>query len=149
MRYFLILCTILSITACNKDEPVDFNTKNDQEIQEYIANNNLNAQSSGTGLYYVIDSIGNGKKPSRTDNVTVAYKGYFTNGRVFDESDSKGIRFNLQQVIDGWTEGITYFSEGGSGLLLIPSRLGYGTTARSGIPAGSVLIFEINLIKVR
>jgi FKBP-type peptidyl-prolyl cis-trans isomerase FkpA len=39
----------------------------------------------------------------------------------------------LQQVIKGWTEGIPYFKEGGSGVLLIPSSLGYGSSTRGPI----------------
>ena len=92
--------------------------------------------------------MGNGNQPTTTDNVTVAYKGYYTNNTVFDESDTDGISFNLQQVIPGWTEGITYFSEGGSGMLLIPAHLGYGNNDYYGIPGGSVLIFDINLISI-
>jgi FKBP-type peptidyl-prolyl cis-trans isomerase len=46
----------------------------------------------------------------------------------------KAVRWNffgLQQVIKGWTEGIPYFKEGGSGVLLIPSSLGYGKHKRT------------------
>jgi FKBP-type peptidyl-prolyl cis-trans isomerase len=44
--------------------------------------------------------------------------------------------------------GIPFFKEGGSGKLLIPSELAYGSSPRSGIPANSVLIFDIHLIDV-
>ena len=56
---------------------------------------------SATGLYYVIDDEGTGAQPVFTSNVTVAYKGYFINGTVFDESNAEGISFSLQQVIAG------------------------------------------------
>ena len=111
-------------------------------------NNNLQAEKSPSGLYYIIENEGTGLNPTTTDQVRVAYKGYFLNGTVFDQSAPEGISFNLQQVIPGWTEGITYFKEGGSGMLLIPSHLGYGFLDYRGIPGGSVLIFEIDLIKV-
>jgi FKBP-type peptidyl-prolyl cis-trans isomerase FkpA len=39
-----------------------------------------------------------------SSNVTVAYKGYYTNGNVFDKSSDEGISFGLNQVIKGWTE---------------------------------------------
>jgi FKBP-type peptidyl-prolyl cis-trans isomerase FkpA len=51
-------------------------------------------------------------------------------------------------VIQGWQEGIPLFSEGGSGILIIPSALGYGNQAIGNIPRNSVLIFEVNLIDV-
>lgn len=87
-------------------------------------------------------------QPTAASNVTVAYKGYFTSGTVFDQSPSAGISFGLNNVIKGWTEGIPYFKAGGSGILLIPSSLGYGSSDYSGIPGGSVLIFDVNLISV-
>ena len=58
------------------------------------------------------------------------------------------ITFPLSGVIQGWQEGIPLFKEGGSGILLIPSALGYGSQSVGSIPANSVLIFDINLIDV-
>ena len=140
---------VLSLfVSCSSDDEKDYVVLNDKEITDYIAKNNLAAEKSTTGLYYVIDDEGTGVQPNSTSNVTVAYKGYFTNGTVFDQSDGEGISFGLQQVIAGWTEGITYFKEGGSGKLLIPSHLAYGNSGRGSIPGGAVLIFDINLISV-
>ena len=91
---------------------------------------------------------GSGTRPNSNSNVTVAYKGYFLDGTVFDQSDSNGISFGLNRVISGWTEGITYFKEGGEGLLIVPYNLGYGTKGRGAIPGGAVLVFDVKLIKV-
>lgn len=130
-------------------ETVDIATKNDQEIQDYLTKNNLKAEKTASGLYYIINEAGAGAQPKPESEVTVAYKGYFTNGTVFDQSGPEGISFGLQQVIKGWTEGITYFKKGGSGVLLIPSTIGYGDMAQGPIPGGSVLIFDIKLIDVK
>ncbi|MFA9187186.1 FKBP-type peptidyl-prolyl cis-trans isomerase [Flavobacterium sp. FBOR7N2.3] len=127
---------------------VEFSATNDAQIVKYISDNQLNATKTESGLYYVIDEAGTGKQPTSTSNVTVAYKGYFTNKTVFDPGSSTGISLNLQQVIKGWTEGIPYFKEGGSGKLLIPATLGYGSYNYNSIPGGSVLIFDIKLISV-
>ncbi|MFS4467963.1 FKBP-type peptidyl-prolyl cis-trans isomerase [Maribacter sp. 2210JD10-5] len=149
MRKSLIPFLIVLFVACSSNnEEKDFTEANETEILEYINANNLNAQKSATGLYYVIDEVGSGDNPNASSNVTVAYRGYFTNGNVFDESGAEGISFNLNQVIAGWTEGITYFKEGGSGVLLIPSRLAYGNAGRSGIPGGAVLVFDIELLAI-
>jgi len=147
-KYFSLLLLIFFIACSDDDKPVDYISLNDQEIQDYLEDKDLDAEKSNSGLYYIVDSLGTGKQPVATDKVRVAYKGYYTNGSVFDESPSEGISFNLQQVIKGWTEGITYFKEGGSGMLLVPSHLGYGFRDYRGIPGGSVLIFEIDLIEV-
>jgi FKBP-type peptidyl-prolyl cis-trans isomerase FkpA len=149
MKINLFALLFIFFISCGDDvQPVDYVSLNDKEIQDYLVENDLQAEKSASGLYYIIDSEGTGVQPTTTDQVRVAYKGYFTNGDVFDQSASEGISFNLQQVISGWTEGITYFKEGGSGMLLVPSHLGYGAQDHSGIPGGSVLIFEIDLIEV-
>lgn len=154
MRIFIISILFLTFASCTDEktaknpEPVDYRAQNEEDIKMYIQENNLEAQKSDSGLYYVIDEPGTGAQPTASSDVTVAYKGYYLDGTVFDESDPNGISFNLQEVIEGWTEGITYFKEGGNGLLLVPSHLGYGSSDNRGIPGGSVLIFEVNLISV-
>lgn len=152
MKPLLIaLFTVLTLSACSSDDnntPVDYSEQNDADIQAYITENNLNATKTASGLYYVVDQQGTGEKPNSNSDVTVSYKGYFLNGTVFDQSDADGISFNLQQVIAGWTEGITYYNEGGSGTLLVPAHLGYGSYGYGSIPGGSVLIFDIELIAV-
>ena len=146
MKNILIAFVLVLLMSCGKTK--DYTEENEQEILTYLADNNLTAQKSSTSLYYIIDNVGTGERPSASDNVTVAYKGYFTNGDTFDESSASGISFNLQQVIAGWTEGITYFKEGGNGVLLIPSRLAYGDSGQGNIPGGAVLIFDVTLISV-
>ncbi|TVZ25331.1 FKBP-type peptidyl-prolyl cis-trans isomerase FkpA [Gillisia sp. Hel_I_86] len=150
MKHPLLAFVVVLFLACDskENENVDYKAQNEQDITAYIADKNLNAQKSDSGLYYVINEEGTGERPTSNSNVTVVYKGYYLNGSVFDQSDSNGISFNLQQVIKGWTEGITYFKEGGSGLLLVPAHLGYGNNDVRGIPGGSVLIFEVKLISV-
>ena len=147
--FFLVL-----FVSCDSDEDpgnpgiTDYRALNEAEIIKFINGNNLEATRSDSGLHYVIDESGTGEQPSQNSSVTVAYKGYFTDGTVFDSSDTNGITFSLNGVIDGWKEGIPYFKEGGSGLLLVPSHLGYGSADHNGIPGGSVLIFEVNLITI-
>ena len=143
----LLIMTLLISCSKDKDENIDYTAKNEVEIKAYIAKNNLTAQRSATGLYYVINAAGTGTQPTATSNVTVAYKGYYTNGTVFDQN-STGISFGLNQVIKGWTEGIPYFKTGGNGILLVPAHLAYGSSNYNGIPGGSVLIFDVKLISV-
>ena len=143
----MLVLLLVMFNSCKK-EVVDYTQIDEDIITEYIVDNNLTAIATGTGLYYVVDTPGNGTQPNSQSTVTVAYKGYLTNGSVFDESASSGISFSLTSVIQGWQEGIPYFKEGGSGILLIPSELGYGSQATSEIPANSVLVFEVALIDV-
>ena len=143
----VLVLLLVMFNSCKK-EVVDYSQIDEDIITQYIVDNNLTAIATGTGLYYVIDTPGNGAQPNSQSSVTVAYKGYLTNGSVFDESTIAGVSFSLTSVIQGWQEGIPYFKEGGSGILLIPSALGYGSQPTSGIPANSVLVFEVELIDV-
>lgn len=150
MRKIIVpFLVMILFVACSSDNPEkDYTEANETEILAYIEANDLNVQKSATGLYYVINEVGSGDAPDASSNVTVVYKGYFTDGTVFDESDSEGLSINLNQVIAGWTEGLTYFNEGGSGILLIPSRLAYGNAGRGSVPSGAVLIFDIELLAI-
>lgn len=105
MKYILSALAFSLFISCSNDKKSDKNTKtdytseNEAEITAYIEEHNLTATKSSTGLYYVIDEEGTGEQPMTSSNVTVAYKGYFSNGSVFDQSDENGISFSLQGVI--------------------------------------------------
>ena len=148
----VLLFLLVSLTSvhCNKDEE---ETQNQDEIDnqiilQYIADNDLEAMNIGSGVYYVDEITGSGENPDPSSTVRVAYTGYFTDGEIFDQSSEEGVVFGLNQVIQGWRIGIPFFKEGGRGKLLIPSGLAYGNQPPSGIPANSVLIFDIYLIEV-
>jgi len=152
MKYTFFALVFALFISCDDDkkaENIDYTAKNELEITEYIKDNNLNAQKGDYGLYYVIDEPGDGKQPIASSKVTVAYKGTFLNGKIFDESGAEGLTFGLNEVISGWTMGIPYFKEGGSGMLLVPAHLGYGNRDYGPIPGGSVLVFDVKLIAVK
>jgi FKBP-type peptidyl-prolyl cis-trans isomerase FkpA len=145
--HLYLFFSIFIFLACSNND-TDFEPQTEEDIISYIEENDLNANRTNSGLYYVIDNSGSGTRPTSSSNVTVAYKGYFLNGGVFDQSDVDGISFGLNRVISGWTEGIPLFKEGGEGLLLVPSNLGYGANGRNSVPGGAVLVFDIKLISV-
>lgn len=143
---FLILGAFFA--ACKKTSPEEQARIDRDIILDYLNQNDLEAEETADGIFYFKTEVGNGAQPVENDDVLVAYKGYYTNNGVFDESDPTGIEFNLQQVIQGWTKGIPLFKEGGRGTLLIPSGLAYGPDGRGSVPANAVLIFDIHLIEV-
>ena len=103
-----------------------------------------------TGLQYEVLTEGTGKKPKTTDNVEVHYEGKLTDGTVFDSSVARGqpASFRLDQVIPGWTEGVQLMKEGGKTRFTIPANLAYGEMGAGTIPPNSVLIFEVELLKI-
>ena len=149
MKYLLPFALIALLFAGCKDKEAENQAEiDDNIIKQYITDHGLNATATGSGLYVVIENEGTGASCNSNSDVRVAYQGYFTNGDIFDESMQTGIEFNLQSVIAGWTEGIPHFKEGGNGILLIPSALGYGPNGTGPIPGNTVLIFNVELIDV-
>jgi len=132
-------------SACKKeDDSKDEQAAIDKAlIEAYVSDNQLNAQSTASGLYYVIRELGNDEHPTVYSTVTVAYKGYLLNGDVFDESLAYTERLGL--LIQGWREGIPLIGKGGKIKLIVPSALGYGDQQSDDIPANSVLVFDITL----
>lgn len=100
---------------------------------------------------------GNGTALAAGQTASVYYRGYLTNGTLFDatRSDSSGTpqAFSFtegqHQVIAGWEEGLLGMKVGGIRLLIVPPSLGYGAQAQSSIPANSVLVFEVQLLSAK
>ena len=108
---------------------------------------------TGTGLQYQVVTKGKGATPKPTDQVTVHYRGTFIDGREFDSSygaDGKGepVTFPVNGVIAGWTEALQLMSPGAKYKLFIPASLAYGEEGNEAIPPNSVLLFEVELLKV-
>lgn len=103
-----------------------------------------------SGLQVKIETEGKGKTPGPTDVVKAHYKGQLVDGKVFDSSYDRGApaEFPVNQVIKGWTEALTSMKVGTKARLFIPPELGYGPTDRPGIPANSVLVFDVELLDV-
>lgn len=123
----------------------------DQTLANYIKNNNIAAvHDTATGLYYQVVKEGTGAKPKKGNKVTVHYTGHLLNGEIFDSSVERNepFEFVLGQgyVIEGWDEGIPMIRKGEKGILYIPSYMGYKDQHVGGIPANSILIFEVELL---
>jgi peptidylprolyl isomerase len=99
------------------------------------------------------ESKGEGQEnthPKASDTVTVHYHGTLIDGTVFDSSVERGepIAFPLNRVIKGWTEGLQLMSVGDKYRFFLPSELAYGNRSTGKIEGGSVLIFDVELIKI-
>ena len=104
-----------------------------------------------SGLQYEVLQEGTGERPTLSSTVTTHYVGELLDGAVFDSSVERGepASFQLGQVIQGWQEGLALMKEGAKYRFYIPSELAYGDQGAGGsIPPGSLLIFEVELLKV-
>ncbi len=108
-------------------------------------------KTTASGLQYLVLQQGTGDKhPSATNTVKVHYHGTLTDGTVFDSSVERGetISFPLNRVIPGWTEGVQLMKTGDKFRFFIPSNLAYGNRSTGKIPAGSTLIFDVELFAI-
>ena len=124
---------------------------NKEEGKAFLAKNAKRADvdTTASGLQYTIIAAGAGEKIAPQDTVWVNYKGTLIDGTVFDEHHSEeGIEFVANRVIPGWTEGLGLVGEGGKLTLYIPSELAYGERGQSAIAPNSVLLFDVEVIKV-
>ncbi|MBR5183159.1 MAG: FKBP-type peptidyl-prolyl cis-trans isomerase [Bacteroidales bacterium] len=125
----------------------------EKEEAEFMAQNKTKegVQETASGLQYKIENPGNELRATAKDTVEVNYKGTLLDGKVFDSSYERGetVKFPLNRVIPGWTEGMQLVGEGGKITLWVPFSLGYGSQAVSAdLPAYSTLVFEVELIKI-
>ena len=113
------------------------------------------AQTTPTGLTYMITRKGTGKQPKAGDTVLVHYTGLLTNGVKFDSSwdNNEPIAFPLGtgRVIKGWDEGVAKLRVGDHATLIIPPQLGYGARGAGGgvIPPDATLVFIIEIVDVK
>lgn len=104
-----------------------------------------------SGLQYMVMKSGTGDSPKATDSVTVHYHGTLIDGTVFDSSVQRGVpaTFPVNGVIPGWVEALQMMKVGDKWKLFIPANLAYGAQSPGpGIPANSVLIFEVELLSI-
>jgi peptidylprolyl isomerase len=79
----------------------------------------------------------------------VHYVGKTINGRQFDSSRGGApVAFRLRELIPGWVIALQQMHVGERCELYIPAEMGYGKFSQPGIPGGSTLIFDIELIAV-
>ena len=103
------------------------------------------------GVYYKVLAEGNkdSVQPTRHSIVTAHYTGKTINGKKFDSSrGGTPPAFRLSELIEGWIIAIQQMHIGDKWEVYIPAELGYGKFSQPGIPGGSTLIFEIELLGV-
>lgn len=119
------------------------------KVEPYITEG-LELHTTDSGLQYYIVDPGNGDMPSQGSLVSVHYTGYLQDDTIFDSSVKRGEPFMFQlgigRVIKGWDEGVALMKTGAKYRFIIPSDLGYGSRSAGPIPAGSTLIFDVELL---
>ncbi len=108
-------------------------------------------QTLDKGILYKVLKRGNQSSPTpnRSSVVTAHYVGKTINGKTFDSSRG-GVApaFRLRELIPGWIIALQNMHIGDKWEIYIPSEQAYGKSNQPGIPGGSTLIFEIELLGI-
>lgn len=120
--------------------------------EKFLAENLAKGEvdTTATGLQYIIHEEGEGARVQPTDTVWVYYSGKTIDGNEFDGNmgAEEPTRFVANRVIKGWTEGLGLLGDGGKATFYIPSDLAYGERGNRGIEPNSVLIFDVEVVRV-
>lgn len=150
------LFAVALIFGCRKIENSYTPENEAAQIKNWLdtqVKNNINIDTTATGLYYIVNKIGSGATVRAGDEVTVQYTGTFINGTFFDASASPGYTYihkaNESRMIPGWEEGIEVMGKGGSAVFLIPSSKAYGNLGQGPIPPYTPLLFTIEVIDIK
>jgi FKBP-type peptidyl-prolyl cis-trans isomerase len=153
IKTLIVLGLALALTACAPKHAAGGDASG-EKAKAFMA---ANAKQPGvvtlpSGLEYKIVRSGpaNGPHPKLSDEVKVNYEGKLVSGEVFDSSFQRGepAVFPLEGLVQGWVEALQLMRPGDEWILWVPPSLGYGDEDQGPIPAGSVLIFRIQLLGV-
>ena len=119
---------------------------------KFLADNKVKdgVTTTADGLQYRVIKSGSGKSvKSGADKVTVMYKGWTIDGKVFDQTQPGATAtFPAGALIPGWVEALRLMKEGDEWQLVIPSDLGYGAQgAGADIGPNQTLGFDMTLVK--
>ena len=141
---------VADLLAKKKKALAEKNLKEGQEFQEEFGKLE-GVTTLDSGLQYQILEDAKGKFPKPKDFVICHYHGTTIHGEVFDSSVERGktAKFQLNRVIEGWTEGLQLMAPGCKYKFVIPPHLAYGEEQISKqIGPNSTLIFEVELIDI-
>ena len=130
-------------------------TKNQAAAKDFLDRNGREkgVTTTASGLQYKVIAPGDGTAPAvaPTDQVTVQYRGNLLDGSEFDSTYSRGtpMTFTVNGVIPGWQEALGLMKPGAKWQVFVPPELAYGTNPQRGIPGGSLLIFDVELLNVK
>jgi FKBP-type peptidyl-prolyl cis-trans isomerase FklB len=145
--------TLMEFQKDMQQKQAEAGKRNEADATKFLADNKTKdgVKTTASGLEYKVLKEGNGAQPKSSDTVTVNYRGTLLDGTEFDSSYKRGqpATFPVAGVIKGWTEALQLMKVGSKYQLFIPPSLAYADRSPSPtIPANSLLIFEVELLKV-
>ena len=126
--------------------------KNKAEGDKFLSENKNKpgVVTTASGLQYTILKEGNGPVPKMDDKIKLHLKGFYLDGREFDNTYKRQpVVLDVDKQIPGWKEAWTKMKVGSIWRIWLPPALGWGEAGvRPTIPANAVLIFEMEILSI-
>lgn len=172
---YLLLISVFFQWACTDTneqsiDPIERRRMDDLIIEDFLRFNNLKAQKTPSGIYYITEKIGKGNLPTFGDTVLFHYTGmvissqvtHYEIGKIYGDIFSTSIYspkpitmsigqiyntpFNLPQA---WDEMIRMMRKGQRTTFILPAELAYGRTGIRGIvPPYAIVVFDVEIIDI-
>ncbi len=132
----------------------DMDLQEQLNLLQYATVNNIPNEAKQDNIYFMPETQGTGPEVTDHSLISIAYKGSFLNGRMFDSvSIIAPLQFRLgdtAQVITGLEIGIKRMREGEKAKIIIPSQLAFGENGSSTgiVPPYTSVIYEVTMLKV-
>jgi FKBP-type peptidyl-prolyl cis-trans isomerase len=157
MDYSVVLISVMSEDEYKKDAEEKAARQiaiDDYILKEYFKKNKITPMKTASGLYYTIEKEGEGDNAKKGEVVTANYTGKLLEGKTFDSNTDSAFHhvqpygFTVGKGIRGWDEGLQLMKKGSKAVFYIPSTLAYGPQDQKGIPANSILVFNVEALNI-
>ena len=163
----IVIAVLLASPAFTATAPDTVKTKTPVSVSTYQGTKNMTANDkeyyekavkekgmtqTGSGLLYKSLKEGNGASPNVLDYVTVNFRGTLSDGKEFNSSYKHQMPavHRMNRVFRCWQEGLLKMKVGGKAKFVCPSELAFKGNGSAGVvPPGSLVIYEIELLKVK
>ena len=115
-------------------------------------------QEAEGGMFYLDVKVGDGEVVEEGDLIDAYYTLWMSDGKAFQSNRYRidpnapfkktpfSAKLAYGSLIDGWVKLVQGMKVGGVRRLIIPSEFAYGPNDYNGIPGGSTLVFELEVI---
>ncbi len=124
-----------------------------EKIKEYVSENDLNMEKTGTGMWYRIDKQGDGEKVKQGKIINLEFQISLLDGTVcYDSKDDGTKEFLVGQggVESGLEEGVLMLNEGAKAQFIMPPHLAHGLVGDDDrIPSRAIIVYEVEVVDVK
>jgi FKBP-type peptidyl-prolyl cis-trans isomerase FkpA len=159
-RIFVFFLFLVIAVSCSKTSPVPLTSAQQLEydinfIDQYLADNHIDAIKLESGVRYVIHEMGTGPAPTKDNCIRFTYSGWgllntttFDDTTAFDSNHTNGIKSPLKGLIGGMQIGLKLMPVGTNATIYIPSGLGYGPNGSRVVLPNECLRFDVQVLQL-